>query len=200
MKPVFIHKQEPLVEPKFLTKDAQLVTYTRGDKLGKQHQWEVGTGHDTVHILVNNIDHNELLLVKQIRIPVLINQSDHSGEVIECCAGLVDKYNSCTDDYRIPKTAIEEMHEELGYLVPIKRLVPITTTLNAVGTKGSKSHHFYCEVADTDYIGQKLSPDEDIEAYSLDYIDVFPFLNEVTNTDSTTRMLLQWWLLNKIKE
>ncbi len=193
LKPVFIHKQEPLTQPKFLTRSATAVSYTRGDKLGRQHIWEVGRSHGSVHILVNNTDTKELILVKQVRIPVLINQPNiHNGEVIECCAGLCDMVD-------VPECMIAriELHEELGYNIDVERIEELPPYLASVGTTCGKCYPYYCEVTNADFVGQALGKDEDIVAFPLPYNDIKVFLENTVNTDATTRMLLQWWLLNK---
>ena len=199
LKPVFIHSTEKLTEPKFLTKNANLVTYTRGDKLGNKHQWEVGKGFDSVHILINDTGSKELILVQQVRVPALINLPGVTdGICTEACAGLVDKYEGQSENIRTQRIAWEEVREELGYkLSSPLALTPIYKLLSAVGTKASMTHLFYCEVTSEHFVGQDLGKDEDIIELRVQYNKVQNFILESNNLDSTTVTLLQWWLLNK---
>lgn len=192
LKTVKVESKEALTSAKFI--GTSLLECTRD---GEPFQWEMINSRPTVHVLVYKTDSKELLLVKQVRPPVLYNRNAIKGECIEACAGLVDKYDHLDEDTQTLLVAKEEVHEELGYLVEYIQRLP--ALLGAVGTAGNKLHLFYAEVTDANYIGQALEPTEDIEIVKLDAAMVKSFINTVHNTDSTTIMLLQWWLLNKAK-
>jgi len=172
------------------------VTYTRN---GKQHKWIMSPGHDTVHILVYNTDTDKLLLVQQLRIPVLVNSPTNSATTVETCAGLIDKYESYapTPNRRARMVAIEEVQEELGYRVNLDDLLQLPPYIGSTGGSGNTCHPFYCEVTDDQFVGQQLGEHEDIEVYELSPEQVNWFLLAQSNTDATTRYLLQWWLLNQ---
>jgi len=187
---IYIHSTTKVDEPKFI-KPPQLVTFTRGDKLGTKQSWEVQDDpHDSVHILVNKTDTQEILLVQQYRIPTMIN-SEVTKPVTECCAGLVDS------DLLPIQIAYAEVQEELGYKVRPNTMQPIGSMLSSVGTVGSMTFQLYCEVTEEDFTGQDLGPGEDIEVYSIPYADIKDFLEHTIHTDPVTKYLLQWFLLNK---
>ena len=192
LKPVTICSKEPLKEAKFISTSMLTI-----DRDGEKLQWEMINSLPTVHILVNKVDSKEILLVKQVRPPVLYQGNAPRGECIEACAGLVDKYSDWSERRQTYAVAVEEVSEELGY-DPLM-LIRLPTLLGSVGTSGSKLHLFYTEVTDNDYVGQTLEPMEDIEVVKLPYADVKGFVGTATTSDSTTIMLLQWWLLNKDK-
>ena len=190
LKQVAIHSKEPLTKAKYIS--TSMLTASRD---GKPLQWEMINSLPTVHILVNKVATKEMLLVKQVRLPVLYNRHAERGECIEACAGLVDKYNHLNEEEQAYLVAKEEISEELGYATnDILQLQPM---LSSVGTAGNKIHLFYAEVSDENYVGQSLEPTEDIEVVKLPYKDILPFTITTANTDATTVMLLQWWLLTK---
>lgn len=197
LEPVFIHKVTPNDNPKFVKTEA--IHYTRGSKLAKTAVWERIVSHDTVHILVNNIDTKELLLVKQVRLPVLAKGNHVDGVTIEACAGIIDKYLSVYTSplNRAQLIAIDEVREELGYLTVSTRLTKLPLYINSTGGSAATAYPFYCEVTDADYLGQQLEDSEDIAVLALPYSEVKEFLANTTNTDASTRYLLQWFLLNK---
>lgn len=176
-------------KPQFLK--PVLITYNRD---GSESSWEMLKQHDSVHIIVQNITSYETLFVKQVRIPVLVNNPYTTGETVECCAGIIDKYSDELDPAeRAKKIAIDEIREELGYDMPSIMLEPIKVLNSSVGTSGSKCHTFYAEVTDEMYIGQQLSLDEDIEVISIPTDELEMFMSN-TETDASTMFLTQWLL------
>lgn len=176
--------------PRFIK--PKLVEYTRD---GVPGFWECVEIFNSVHILVSKTDSKELLLVRQVRIPVLANNPDTSGEVIEACAGIVDKYPDLPNEERVKLIAIEEVSEELGY--HISKVTPLFQPKSAVGLAGGNQYMFYAEVTDEMFVGQDLEPDEDIEVLTLPFNEVQNFIDSSDNTDATTLLLLHWWLLYK---
>lgn len=197
----FIHEVTDTIEPKFIKK-AKLAQYSVGDKLGRQFFWEFTPNpHNTVHVLVNNTDTKQLLLVKQIRIPVLINDSAPNGEVIECCAGLIDGFCEAPDNQRPLLTAIAEVREELGYDALESQFEQLPSYLGNVGTSGSICYPFYVEVTNDQFVGTNLGDGEFIIPYTIDYssvINIHGFLDSTSNhTDATTKYLVSWFLINR---
>ena len=184
------------LQPQFMKLPTRLKYQREGEDA---RFWEMSNGHDTVHVLVNKVDSGEILLVKQIRPPVLHKHPDTQGIVFEACAGLIDKYEEYAQVpiRRARMVASEEVHEEVGYKVRFQDLVGLPTYMSNVGMSGGTCYPFYCEVTDADFIGQKLEPSEDIEVFHLKYNLVKAFLEQTTNTDATTRNLLQWFLISK---
>ena len=179
LKPVTIQKVEPCPNPKFST--INLVTAERD---GEEFKWEMSPGHDTVHIAVFNTDTKKFILVKQVRVPVLVMDPDTKGEVIECCAGLVDK-----PGVDITQIAIEEVEEELGYRVQPDNIFEFFTVKSSVGKSGITSHLFMAEVSNADKVSEGGGLDsEDIEIVEVQDVEIMKYLLSVT-TDATTLAL-----------
>lgn len=165
----------------------QLVVVERED--GHQINWEMVNSHDSVHILVENINTNELLLVKQIRIPVLVNDDSNCGEVFELCAGIVDK------DIPLIEIAKEEILEELGYDIPISNLRFMRNIKNGVGSAGRTSSLFHALIEEKHKVSEGGGLDnEDIEIIRINYDDVECFIdNKDIHTDAITLFALTHW-------
>lgn len=189
LKPVTIKKISPNESPKYVK--TQFITAERD---GKEFGWEMIKSHNSVHIIVNNVDKKEIMFVKQVRIPVLVNNPGTNGQVYEACAGLVDK------DIPIENIAQEEILEELGYQISIENIDFIKKLKSGVGKSGNDSYAFYAEVKESD----KLSDggglhDEDIEVVTISYdqIESMMFSEEFT-TDAMTMFLTMWVLKYKL--
>ena len=194
LKPVFIHEIKKNIQPKFMKLPDQ-ITYTSGDKLGTKRYWEMQGGMDTVHILINKTDSRELLFAKQVRPPVLVKHPETGGICTECCAGMVDCYEETAPELRPFKVAAAEIHEEMGYKVHIDDLAKLPTYISNVGLSGSTCYPFYCEVTDADFVGQNLTESEDIEVLAIPYEELRYFLQTCKTTDATTRLLIQYFIL-----
>jgi UDP-sugar diphosphatase len=184
--------------PRFVV--PQLVEATVG---GRLRYWEMIKGHDSVHISVFNRTTNEFLFVKQVRIPVLVNEStpktfritdsievtipaenvEATGEIIEACAGLIDK------DASIQQIAKEEIEEELGYDIPAENVYFIKQIHSSVGTAGNKAFLFYAEVTEDNRVsdGGGLE-EEDIEVVRVNRDDISSFIMNA-DTDAVTMFL-----------
>lgn len=186
LKKVEVIKSEPNDNPNFIKTEKVIAK-----REGKDIIWERVKSHDSVHILVVNKDTEELLLVKQVRIPVLINDSSQDGVIYEMCAGLVDK------EHTVTQIAKEEVLEELGYEVPIRNIRKLKTLKSGVGSSGSNSHVFFCFVEES----QKVSEgggleNEDIEVVRFKFNEVYNFVfNSQKHTDAVTAFLMSYWLL-----
>jgi len=187
MKTIKILSKEPLTEPKFLK--TELVTYQRDNE--KPKYWEVLQGFDTVHILVKNTDTNRYLLVKQNRIPVAVKNANQ-GVCIECCAGIIDKYKHSKSSLEQAKlVARDEIFEELGYHKEnLKDIELVDKLLSSVGTVGSKQYLFYCEVSNSEYAGQHLESDEEIEVIEYTEEELNNVVLKEQYTDAVTKYLI----------
>lgn len=149
--------------------------------------------HDSVHILVDNIEKKEILLVKQVRVPVLVNNPEGDGSCYEACAGIVDK------DCSIEQIAKEEILEELGYDVPVEALNKVRTYKSSVGTQGSTCYTFSVEVEESEHVSEGGGlENEDIEIVGIPYEEVMDLIYNDgryrdTNIDATTLFLLMNW-------
>ena len=159
----------------------------------KEHIWCAIKKMSTVHVLAVDEEKQELILVEQVRIPVLLNEIDQSGTgvVLEACAGLMDK-----EGLTPKEIAQEELIEELGYNVYIDNIQLVRTVRSSVGTSGGYSHLFITFVDDSMKISEGGGlDDEDIEVVRIPFNKVRDIIsNNSINTDSTTLFLLQNFL------
>lgn len=188
LKPVTIIKVEPCPTPHF-----SIIELVTAERDGQEIKWEMSAGHDTVHIAVFNTTTQKLLYVKQIRIPVLVKDPLTGGAVVECCAGLIDK-----KDKSINQIALEEVEEELGFVVQPENLHFFSSLKSSVGKAGITSHMFWAEVSDEDRVfGGGGLDSEDIEIVEIDVGEASRFISGVT-TDATT-VALTLMTLNTLK-
>lgn len=191
LKPVTVKEYKTLEKPEFIK--TQLVVAERD---GQEFSWEMAKQHDSVHILVINTDNESVLLVKQVRIPVLVNNPGTTGEMIECCAGIVDKYESIEDPIeRATKIAIEEVREEMGFAITEDNIEFIKKVYGSVGTGGTSQYIFIAEVENGQYIGQQLTFDEDIEVVEVPIDKLGDFMYEAETT-AMALMLTSWVIMN----
>lgn len=191
LKPVDIIDVTDNANPKFVK--TQLVTYERD---GVQRPWEMIKSHDSVHVMVYNLTTREFLLVKQVRVPVLFNNPDTDGAVVEACAGLVDK------DTSIIQIAKEEILEELGYDVPLKQIEFVKELKSSVGTAGTSSHTFVATVTEDQKVSEGGGLDgEDIEVIRVNIDKVQDFIFAPTTlTDAVTMFLVNYYYSMLIDE
>lgn len=196
LKNIEVISKTPAKDPKYIK--PIMVEYKRsGDK--DTLTWEMVEAHNSIHIMIDNTQTKELLFVKQVRIPVLINNPETDGKVVETCAGLIDKNKS------IIQIAKEEVLEEMGYDIPLGNIVPLRRLMSSVGTKGGYTECFTATVDESMKVsaGGGLK-DEDIEVVRIPYNDALEFVyakgkySEVM-TDSTTVFLIMDWFVNNNK-
>jgi len=161
----------------------ETVQYTQD---GIDKEWECVKSMDSVHIAVFDEDAEIFYLAKQVRIPVLVNDSSNDGIVYELCAGCVDK------DKSIEEIAQEEVQEELGFDVPLDKLMYVKSLKSSVGTSGSTSHLFSCKVNSSMRVNAGGGTEhENIEVHELHFEDFDQFMwNSDVHTDAITMMSL----------
>ena len=160
------------------------------EREGQEFLWERIKFQDSVHVLIDNVETREIILVKQVRIPVLVNDDSQNGEIIEVCAGLVDK------DVTIQQIAKEEVLEECGYDIPVDDLEFLKSMKSSVGVAGTNSHAFIARVDETMKVSEGGGlPEEDIEVVRIPYdeVDTF-FFDGDSHTDVITMFLITYWL------
>lgn len=154
---------------------------------GRQKRWEVVQSNDSVSILLNNVESNNLIIVRQFRPAVFLRNND--GYMFELCAGLVDK-----DGKSLEQIAKEEVLEECGY--DAKDLKKIGEFYSSVGTSGSRQSVFYAEVCNGD---KKTNgggiDDEFIEIIEIPHKDALLFLKTPNITPSLGFAFM--WFINK---
>ncbi len=180
--------------------------------------WEMINGHDSVHALIINRETEEIIVVKQVRIPFLVNKIKEvteqakidkidksalqkridmiTGEVVECAAGLVDK------DADIEQIVKEEILEECGYEVPLTEIKHIKTLRSSVGTVGTRSYAYIAEVDESMKINEGGGlPEEDIAVIRIKFEDIWAWLYEEDNgTDAITALLLTYFMFMDTNE
>ena len=139
--------------------------------------WECVQLPDSVRILVDKVDTQELLLVEQYRPAV-------EAYTTECCAGTVDKPIPLID------IAKEEIQEELGYRT--ESITKLTSTLVATGFSSSKAHLYYATVTTKSFIGKTQGIDDNITTIRIPYCKVQEFIAK-TVLDTSTEYLLTLW-------
>lgn len=175
--------------PKFLK--TKVINYFHKNNPNEILKWEILESHSTVHIIVDNIETKEILLVKQKRIPVLLKDKSQDGFCIETCAGLIDKIGK--EPLII---AQEEIEEELGYFVDSNRIQLIKQAKSGLGSSGNDIYYYSAQVTESDKISNGGGIDnENIEVFRLKYENITDFINSNLHTDSTTLFLLTNWLL-----
>jgi nudix-type nucleoside diphosphatase (YffH/AdpP family) len=134
-------------------------------------------------ILLYNTLKKTVILTRQFRFPAFVNQ--HSGELIEACAGLLDQEDPVTSIQR-------EAAEETGYRVQQPRKV-----FEAFMSPGSVTERLYFFVAEYQE-SQRLteggglpSDGEDIEVLELPFADALRMIGSGEIADGKTIMLLQ---------
>ncbi|MCG3651015.1 NUDIX domain-containing protein [Aliarcobacter butzleri] len=159
---------------------------------GKRKTWEAVRSHDSVSILLYHTQKNAILLVKQFRVPVYLNDKSQTF-TYELCAGLVDKEKS------LEEIAIEEIDEECGYEVNKKDIQKVTSFFTNVGISGAKQHLYFAKIDENMRIhdGGGVN-DEQIELYFLpiNSIDEFIFDESKAKTPGLI-FSLYWFLKNK---
>lgn len=177
-----------LTNPKFIKPIK--INYTQA---GKKKEWEAVTAHDSVAILLFHKDKNSLILVKQLRVPVL-NANKTDGMMYELCAGIVDK--------EIPNIEIarEEILEECGYDVPRASIKKISTFYTSVGISGTQQTLYYAECDDTMKVdeGGGLA-EEEIEVIYIPLADAKEFMFDESYQKTSGLLMAFYWFFDNIK-
>lgn len=186
LKEVKIIRVEENKTPRFV-KTKKVIAY-REDR--GEYPWEKVEVGDSVHIIVYNKTKKEVMLVKQVRIPVLVNDDSQKGHVYELCAGLVDK------DKPIAQIAQEEIEEELGYKIPVEDVKYIQTLKSSVGSAGSNTNLFYAFVDESQKVSDGGGLDsEDIEVVRISIHDLGVFMEDIRANKIHTDPITSYGLL-----
>lgn len=157
---------------------------------GKQKTWDIAQWLDSVSILIQNIDNNSIILVKQFRPAVYLRNND--GYMYELCAGLVDKKGKTLE-----QIAIEEVYEECGYKV--KSLEQIAEFYSSVGTNGNKQNLFFAQVKNSDKIASGGGiDDEAIEIVEIPLMQIETILQKPNITPALGFAVM--WFINRLKK
>lgn len=176
-----------LTNPKFIKPIK--IDYTNN---GKKRVWEAVISHDSVSILLYHTQKNALIIVKQLRVPVL-NANKTSGMMHELCAGIVDKN---TTKVQIAK---EEVLEECGYDIPLQNIKKITSFYTSVGISGAEQTLYYAECDDS----MKLNnggglEEEDIEVLYIPLSEAKKFMFDESYQKTPGLIMGFYWFFDSI--
>ncbi len=168
------------------------IRYKRSNQIIENQIREVYESGNGVAVLLINKKTEKILLIKQFRLPVYLN--DHpDGFIIECCAGILENMNP-------ELNAIKEVAEETGY--QIEKLHKIYEAFSAPGAHKEKIYYYYGYYEENMKTGKGGGLDkeqEDIETLEISFSEIKMLLESGKIIDSKTIVLLQWALLNKSK-
>lgn len=142
-------------------------------------------------ILLYNKQKGTVILTSQFRLPTYLNGND-SGNLIEACAGLLDKDN--------PEDCIKkETEEETGYKVS-----KVEKIFEAYMSPGSVTEILYFFIAEYNEDmkvtegGGLAEEQENIEVLELTFDKAYDMIQSGEIKDAKTIMLLQYAKLNKL--
>ena len=163
------------------------ITY---EYLNKKGNWETqirecyDRGNGAV-ILLYNKQNKTIILTQQFRLPTFIN-GNPTGQMIEACAGLLDKDNP-------EDCIIKETQEETGY--KISKVKKIFESYMSPGSVTEILHFFIAEYSSEMKIsdgGGLAHEQENIEVLELDFNTAYNMISSGEIKDGKTIMLLQY--------
>ena len=163
------------------------ITY---EYLNKKGIWETqirecyDRGNGAV-ILLYNKQNKTIILTQQFRLPTFIN-GNPTGQMIEACAGLLDKDNP-------EDCIIKETQEETGY--KISKVKKIFESYMSPGSVTEILHFFIAEYSSEMKIsdgGGLAHEQENIEVLELDFNTAYNMISSGEIKDGKTIMLLQY--------
>lgn len=176
----------------------------------KKRSWNIFAERNGVVIILYNSTRDVLVLVKQFRPSVYIQQIPPNdrfnqkidvkkypaslGITIEFCAGLEDK---CKPSEEIAR---EEILEECGYQINVDQLEKIATIANLSDTTGARSTFYYCEVTDEMRVSAGGGVEgENVEVVEMSVSDVFKYADSTHYVSSPVNFMygLYWFRYNK---
>ncbi|WP_407478258.1 GDP-mannose pyrophosphatase NudK [Elizabethkingia meningoseptica] len=165
----------------YIKKDGSIQTQSR-------EAYDRGNG---ATILLYNQDTQTVILTRQFRLPTYVN-GNHTGMLIEACAGLLDKDN--------PEDCIRrETEEEIGYKV--KDVRKIFEAYMSPGSVTEILHFFIAEYSKEMKVaegGGLEEEDEDIEVMEVNIDQALRMIQTGEIKDAKTIMLLQYVRLHHI--
>lgn len=154
---------------------------------GKKKRWDIVDTHNSVAILLYHTEFDSFVFVKQFRPSIYLKNSD--GFTYELCAGIVDK------DKSLKEIAYEEILEETGYDVPLKKINKISSFYTAVGFAGGRQRLYFAKIDESMRVSEGGGVDsEDIEVIYLKREDTLEFMfDEEIATTSGLMFALMWY-------
>ncbi len=142
-------------------------------------------------VLLYNSKKNTVILTKQFRIPIYMNEGNRDGMVIEVCAGLLESMTPL-------ECAKKEALEETGYA--IVNIVPVFESYMIPGTVTEKVYMFIAEYNEALKVakgGGLKEEQEEIEVLELDFETAYKMIYSSDIQDAKTIMLLQYLKIQK---
>ncbi len=166
------------------------------EHLQKDGTWQIQSreaydrGNGAV-VLLYNKERKSIILTKQFRMPTYIN-GNHTGMLIEACAGLLDNDN--------PEDAIKrETEEETGY-----KITDVRKIYEAYMSPGSVTEILYFFIAEYSkdmkvHEGGGVAHEQEIiEVLEMDFQQAMEMIETGEIKDAKTIMLLQYLRLKNI--
>ncbi len=176
---------DQLTNPKFIKPIKINYTYN-----GKKKVWEAVVNNDSVSVLLYHKDKDALVIVKQLRVPVLY-MNKTNGMMHELCAGLVDK------DKSIKQIAKEEVFEECGYDVPLENIQKISSFYTSVGMSGALQTLYYAQIDSSMKVNDGGGLDEeDIEVIYIPLKEAKKFMFDESYQKTPGLMLGFYWFFD----
>lgn len=145
---------------------------------------------DTVSILLYDPIRDELLFIRQLRVPLLERAERDSPWTIEIVAGTIDR------DDTPEAVIIAEAREEAG--IEISKLVPIYDYFPSTGGSPGKMHLYLglCDLTDAGGFYGLEEESEDIEAFVISREEGFQLLAEGKLDNGFTLIAMLWFQLH----
>ena len=176
-----INKVETLSDNWYVLKKTTF-DYQRKDGIWQTQSRETYDRGNGATILLYNCAKRTVILTRQFRYPVYVN--NHSGILIEACAGLLEENN--------PEDCIKrETEEETGYT--INHVTKVFEAFMSPGSVTEKLFFFVAEYSDENKrgLGGGLESDgEDIDVLELDFDAALRMIETGEIMDAKTIMLL----------
>lgn len=152
--------------------------------------WDMVDVHDSVAVILYHEERNALVVVRQFRPPVYLQNGD--GFTYELCAGIVDKNKTLIEIAR------EEIYEECGYDVPLECIERVTSFHTAVGFAGSSQTLFFARINEAMRVHEGGGIDvESIEVVFLDVREAGAFVLDESKAKTPGLMFAFGWFLDK---
>lgn len=176
-----INKVETLSDNWYVLKKTTF-DYRRKDGTWQTQSRETYDRGNGATILLYNRAKRTVILTRQFRYPAYVN--NHSGVLIEACAGLMDENN--------PEDCIKrETEEETGYT--IMHVTKVFEAFMSPGSVTEKLFFFIAEYSEANKLGfggGLESDGEDIDVLELDFDEALRMIQTGDIMDAKTIMLL----------
>ena len=157
---------------------------------GRKKSWEAVRARDSVAVLLYHREKEAFLLVRQLRVPTLLN-GEEDGYTYELCAGIVDK------NLPLVEIAAEEIFEECGYAVESKQIRRVTSYYTSVGFSGAKQTMYYAEIDESMKKGAGGGiEEEEIELFFLPLKSAKAFMFDESYKKTPGLMMAFYWFFD----